>query len=196
MPAEVVHRGTLWRKRQYSKAVILFGRPQVCVHTSCRYKSVQWWYKLVQCHGTTRRTARGNFNPVAGPLPFLRQVLQSSVLLLSSCICYAAFPLPLYDQNLKSTGQPVKNSQSRHVTTGTSFPWSIPDERHSAQPDGGLFSCLSPHKPEAIKGFTPFCLLCHRRHRFSPLHSPSRIRMVTYSRPGRARGAFGGVGMV
>jgi len=84
-----------------------------------------------------------------------------AALLLNSYICYAAIPLPLYDQT------PLL---AEHT-----------DERHSAQPRGP-FSRLSPHNPEVIRGSTHFCLLSHRR-RFSPLLSLSRIQMVTATRP-------------
>ena len=95
--------------------------------------------------------------------------------------------LPFYDQT--SSGQPVKTSQSRHDSQPRR---SIPDERHSAQPREP-FSRLSPHNPEAMRGFIPFRLLCHRRHRCSPL---SFVFGGPDGTCDQAREAFGGVAMV
>ena len=85
--------------------------------------------------------------------PDTRQVLQPSFSALAliflekdKIYSYAAIPLPSYDRT--SSGQPVKDSQSRrdrHL-----FSRSIPDEHRSAQPRGP-FSRLSPYNQEAIR---------------------------------------------
>ena len=91
------------------------------------------------------------------------------------CICYVAIPLLLYNQT--SSGQPVKNSQSRHDRH--LFPQSIPDERHSARPREPS-SRLSPHNYRPSGYWFPSAYSAAAA--FSPLHSPSRIRMVPATR--------------